>query len=278
MGRVLKFDNATSRFEHLKYAGVQVELLYDSPRPDHVWVPIINSDGEDEDLRVKFYIHRCPIPAASVRHLAIRWLDPNAEKPTPRNFEKQGKTTTQTKSSSAAGASSSGANKAKVGQASNENIHTEKETTVDFINNMEMVPYVVGSFLGCDVVMDEDEIINEINSGVHEGDDLDCFDEATQTNPDTAEPIATTNAFQSLSTIEEGECTDFAKIVSTSPRVDSKSPGRKRKKDKSPPSHPVVIALSYVTPTQTDAEGFKQVNNRKSPRVTGRSQILNRLK
>lgn len=36
----------------MKYDGVQVELVYSAPRPDHIWVTILNGDGETEKVQV----------------------------------------------------------------------------------------------------------------------------------------------------------------------------------------------------------------------------------
>lgn len=56
----LKFDEATSRFEPLIYARIQIELAYDAPRPSFVYVPIFNSDGTRDKEKVE--IEYSPLP------------------------------------------------------------------------------------------------------------------------------------------------------------------------------------------------------------------------
>lgn len=50
--------------------------------------------------------------------------------------------------------------------------HSEVE---DYVSNMAMVPYVIGDFCGCDVVMDEDQILEEIQNSSY-----DCLKEFDQ--------------------------------------------------------------------------------------------------
>lgn len=48
-------------------------------------------------------------------------------------------------------------------------------------NNWKMVPYIIGEFLGCPLVIDEDQIIKEAQEGTEENDYLENFDVATDT-------------------------------------------------------------------------------------------------
>ncbi|KAK1390984.1 hypothetical protein POM88_019162 [Heracleum sosnowskyi] len=50
------------------------------------------------------------------------------------------------------------------------------ECNDDFVQNMALVPYIIGDFLGCDVVMDEDQILGELNRELNNDDGLEDFD------------------------------------------------------------------------------------------------------
>lgn len=52
VGKPLKFDEATARLEPMKYAGIQVELIYNVRRLDHIWMTILNGDGETKKVQV----------------------------------------------------------------------------------------------------------------------------------------------------------------------------------------------------------------------------------
>lgn len=58
------------------------------------------------------------------------------------------------------------------------NANEEHENVEDYLLNREMVPYVVGKFLSCDVVMDEDQILEQAMAGnqFDNFDDLEIFD------------------------------------------------------------------------------------------------------
>lgn len=52
IGPALKFDEATSKFEPLKFARVQIELSQSAPRPQSIFVPIKNFDGDRQNQKV----------------------------------------------------------------------------------------------------------------------------------------------------------------------------------------------------------------------------------
>lgn len=155
---------------------------------------------------------------------------------------------------------------------------------------MEMVPYTIGKFCGCDVVMDTDHILNEIDSSLannptHEDNiQVPLLDKVT-----TSQPITIANGFDALSELVE----DYQvgnMLMST-----ALSPERKRKNSKSPvqitkptvPPHFDSVLAKYPgiprppkdktkTKAVADEEGFTQVKYRTSPRLAGISPI-NRL-
>lgn len=63
------------------------------------------------------------------------------------------------------------------------NVNDEHENEEDHLLNRDMVPYVVGKFLSCDVVMDDDQILEQsmdVNQ-LENVDDLETFDNAAIT-------------------------------------------------------------------------------------------------
>lgn len=60
VGKPLKFDEATARFEPMKYAMVQVEFIYTVPRPYYIWVTILNGDGETEKVQMAVIYPQLP--------------------------------------------------------------------------------------------------------------------------------------------------------------------------------------------------------------------------
>lgn len=74
VGTPLKFDEATSRFEPLKYANIQVDLKYTSPRPNHVWIKVVNRLGIEEKEKIEIQYSQVPYSlAVFVRLLDIRF-------------------------------------------------------------------------------------------------------------------------------------------------------------------------------------------------------------
>lgn len=54
-----------------------------------------------------------------------------------------------------------GKNNTKVHEAEAEMEENEENLNEDYVHNHSLVPYVVGKFLGCDVTLDEDEILRQ---------------------------------------------------------------------------------------------------------------------
>lgn len=106
-----------------------------------------------------------------------------------------------------------------------------------------MVPYVVGKFLGCDLVMDDDEVLKQAHQANEEEDiekgDVMMINDApvTMENEVNTDPqemqILVSNKFGPLITIEEGEYLPDAVL---SPLIQAETPGKKRK-NKPPISH-----------------------------------------
>lgn len=88
IGPTLKFDEATSRFEPLKYARVQIELSYKALRPPSVFVPIINADGvrdiEKVDVEYSTFPYSCSLCQAFGHSLSRCINNPERVRPTPR--------------------------------------------------------------------------------------------------------------------------------------------------------------------------------------------------
>lgn len=151
VGKPLKFDEATARFEPLKYASVQVELEYGGHRPDYAWVDVVCKGVKDRE-KVKILYPQLPYSCSLCKafgHSLARCLNnPDAVRHN-RNVRQP-----QRKRDRDEGISGSHA-------------HAENRTGDssipydDLLNSQGMVPYVVGRLAGCDVVMDEDQILHE---------------------------------------------------------------------------------------------------------------------
>lgn len=85
LGHFLKFDEITTQFQPLKFTHVQIKLEYSAPRPNHVWVPIINSLGEEEKMKVDVefsqFPYSCSLCKAFGHSLARCHENPNREAP-----------------------------------------------------------------------------------------------------------------------------------------------------------------------------------------------------
>lgn len=258
MGRPLQFDTATSRFEPLKYANVQVELAYSSPKPDYVWVIVLNAIGVEEKEKIEVQYpqlpYSCSLCKCFVHSLARCINNPDRDRKRPR-MSRPGSTTTTFASTS--------------NSATNQP-HVSKE---EYLQNMEIVPYVVGEFCGCNVVMDEDDILKELEKG----NDLEEFDRLpTDLMPLRQDfnfvenddmPIAMDNGFAALTDLAEDHHIEV-----------DQSPGSKRKKGKSPvKTNCLEVVLNIPKPHKlhgkpiVDDAGFTHVSNRKSPRLAGLS-------
>lgn len=93
MGKPLKFDEPTSRFEPLKFVEVQVELEYSAPTPPSVWVPVLNCDEVEEKEKIEIQYpqlpYSCSLCKAFIHSLARCADNPNAP---PRKFNQNKKT------------------------------------------------------------------------------------------------------------------------------------------------------------------------------------------
>ena len=140
VGTPLKFDVATARLEPIKFAGVQVELQYSSPKPDIVWVPILHSDGSSEKLKVEIVYPRlpssCSICKAFGHSLARCPKNPDANNSIPKK---------------------PAANHSP--KAKKDKVHKQDfSKPAPFKAQLGSDPPVIGQFLGCDVVQEEDEL------------------------------------------------------------------------------------------------------------------------
>lgn len=157
VGKPLKFDDLTARFEPIKFTGIQIEFIYTAPRPDFIWVPILDCDENEENIKVEIQYtqipYSCSLCPAFGHSLARCMNNPDAVK--PKNDQQKTHGTGHAKRRSDTGAAS-----IPTGVQKRPSDHLQ-EPLENYINNMEMVPYVIGEFMGCKVVMDDDKIIKE---------------------------------------------------------------------------------------------------------------------
>lgn len=277
VGKPLKFDEATARLEPLKYAGVQVELKFSSPRPTHVWIPVINKDGVEEREKIEVQYAQLPYSCSSCRAFGHSFSrcsnNPEAVKRIPvRNSGNNGNLQSTNVEQQNDHASPAVTNPA---ESTGANLHREQTAEENYFQNMDLVPYKIGEFCGCDVVLDEDQILQEIQNSVEEGEcpisptpdqtsyptaetvqhSAEIVEVITDSVPISAEPITQfvlINTEQATGTSTDTDNTfEPETTLPASPSTKhSVSPARKRKqlKDEAPaPSgHPVVIALSSL--------------------------------
>lgn len=151
--RPLKFDEISRHLQPLKYARVQVELEYAALRPPHVWVPIINSKGEEDKLKVDVGYSQLPYSGSickSFGHSLVRCLhNPNREAPPPKRTGRQGVPNKDIEANT---------NVQETTPITNVKSNREEE----YLQNREMVPYVVSELLSCDVVIDDDKCLSKL--------------------------------------------------------------------------------------------------------------------
>ncbi|XP_074377040.1 uncharacterized protein LOC141718557 [Apium graveolens] len=173
VGIPLKFDENTARFEPLRFASVQVPLSYSSPRPDFILVPVEDELGNSELVKVSIVYPQLPYSCSSCKafgHSFSRCANnPNATKPTPRN-RPSGVTQEKTKVPRQAVNT-----KGKEPVLNDHNEHNEQSEQI--VNPVEQQvgdfnPVIVDEFLGCDVVLDDDQNLEDVLNG----DDLENFE------------------------------------------------------------------------------------------------------
>lgn len=148
LGKPLKFDAVTAKFEPLKYAGVQVELAYSAPRPDFVRVPLPNLNDE---VKIEIQYGELPYSCSlcnAFGHSLSRCIN------NPKRVVKKPRITQGART-------------------------TRQEPTTPTTNDTEctdnaLVPYTIGTLFGCPVVREEDETLHKDQA--HNKDDLDEFD------------------------------------------------------------------------------------------------------
>lgn len=134
-----------------------------------------------------------------------------------------------------------------------------------------MVPYVVGEFLGCDIAMDEDEILNGVLQGdnIANDDGLEAYDSPiAQIAPELAEdthmePVSTSNPFNTLASMDEEP---IVQVIKGSP-----PPKRKRKKEK---SLELLLTANNASGVAQGTEAIEQnqiVSHKKSTRLAAES-------
>lgn len=169
IGKPLMFDEITSQFQPLKYARVQIELEYSAPMPPFVWVLVINSRGEEDILRVEVEYSQLPfscILCKAFGHSLARCNDnPEREQPQSKRL-KQNKERNGHDIGNVCKVQNSGP---EIGIETDVNNQDE-----DYLANREDTPYVVGKFMGCDVVMDEDHVLQQVQAvNIDNVDDLE---------------------------------------------------------------------------------------------------------
>ncbi|KAL8092426.1 hypothetical protein AgCh_034633 [Apium graveolens] len=302
VGVPLKFDEFTAKFEPTKYASVQVLLSYSSPRPDYIWVPVLDDCGHEELVKVSIIYPQLPYSCSHCKafgHSFSRCIhNPNAVKPAPRYR--------------AGGVNPRAAKAAKVNLNGKEQVPTVSDAGHETGNlhgptdvNTDVNPVVLGEFLGCDLVLDEDQAIEdvqlaedtELNQGGDALDkDLDIVpvNDSNQVGDLVLEQTITTDHVETNAAILENlesNTTVQAQLAVDQVDLPVKCPGQKRRRGRSQDStcnrasvapltrnnppvdvttskqkpHPVVIALKASKEDLVDEDGFTLVVNRKSP-------------
>lgn len=175
VGKPLKFDEATTRLEPLKYANIQVELHYSSPRPEHVWAKVINSLGIEEKEKIAIQYSQLPYSCSLCKafgHSLSRCINnPDAVKRQPPKRGGQGTQSTTRNDDKQTNASTD----------DNKNVQDSEDEQYreNYVHNRELVPYTIGRLFDCPVVMDDDEILanaQQDHNHVHNDDNLDEYD------------------------------------------------------------------------------------------------------
>lgn len=170
VGIPLNFDENTARFEPLRFSSVQVMLSYSSPRPDFIWVLVEDEFGVSELVKVSFVCPQLPYSCGHCRvfgHSFSRCINnPNAVKTTPR-VRPVGVSQEKAK---AHRQDNRGKDKEPVLLEQNDSYHNTVEGSNIVTDNIN--PVVVDEFIGCDVVLDDDQMLEKI----HNGDDLENCD------------------------------------------------------------------------------------------------------
>lgn len=99
IGKPMKFDEATSRLEPLKFSLIQVELEYSTPSPPSIWVPTLCNGIEGKqkvDIIYPQMPYSCSICKAFGHSLARCSLNPDAVKPSFHQKDKHSKSAKQT--------------------------------------------------------------------------------------------------------------------------------------------------------------------------------------
>lgn len=150
-------------------------LSYSSPRPDFIWVPVEDEFGIEEILKVSFIYLQFPYTCSHCRAFGDSFSrcinNPDAVSPPPRArpngvpVAKAAKTNhNNTKAPTKQPQieypviEEAPATAPAVGET---NVHDHAE---NFEANRDFNPYVVDEFLGCNVVMDDDKVIEKINN------------------------------------------------------------------------------------------------------------------
>ncbi|KAL8102690.1 hypothetical protein AgCh_027277 [Apium graveolens] len=213
IGRVMKFDEATSRFLPMKFARVLVELEYNSRRPPYIMVPLLNSKGAEDKFRVEVEYSQLPYSCSICKafgHSLSRCSDnPDREPPRAKNPNNTvNKNQGRTKSAKTRSSTRTTVENTEV----IENDLIDKEGMEDFVANNDMTKIVTGTFFGCDVTIDDDFVL--ANCGVanlNNEDNLDEFDvdrnvggsaqkdpEGTQVSPvESLDPPRASDCYQS---------------------------------------------------------------------------------
>ncbi|XP_074342467.1 uncharacterized protein LOC141680033 [Apium graveolens] len=210
IGKPLKFDEATARFEPLKYAGIQVELIYAAPRPDYVWASILNGDGEFEKAQVVVLYPQLPYSCSLCEGFghSLSRCNKNPEAVCPPS---------------------------------------RTRVSENFVENLldSRSPYIVGKLFGCDVVLDDDMAHEQAKASMQNDVDINDRVLAPQTDPelkDSTDEPNTKNCFAALAHLKEGEIEALEEEALI--RSVEKSPQRKPKHTRSPKmDHALVVDL-----------------------------------
>ncbi|KAL8088383.1 hypothetical protein AgCh_038239 [Apium graveolens] len=240
VGKPLKFDVTTTEFELMKYAAVQVELVYSTPRPDYVRINILNYDGDVEKVQVAvIYLqlpYSCSLCQGFGHYLSRYSKNPDATKPAPRATKESSRVRNELMRTSPRTVKESmihppSAPTDPVG---------DKSVAENYVDNFQSseVPYVIGQLFGCDVVLDEDHTIEHAHACMNENDALENLDTIAPTTLNDTQPLdidylmGDNNCFSMLGQLEGGEITSITEEAMS--RSLEKSSNRKCKKGKTP--------------------------------------------
>lgn len=145
-------------------------LFYSSPRLDFIWVPVEDEFGDTELVEVTFVYPPLPYSCSHYREFGRSFSrgvnNPNAVNPFTK--PSSGGVSQATTKAPRKGNQTQAKQRILLEEANINNVVVGEENK----GNGDINPMVVDEFLGCDVVLDADQTLADVQNG----DDLDNFD------------------------------------------------------------------------------------------------------